>query len=96
MIAPRDVLARSARNSSYLGAERNTSLVALAVFTMALGEHLWRRFLPKYLQALGAPLVAIGLYGSTQDLLDGLYQYPGGCSLIDMAGDARSFCSSEQ
>src|SRR5262249_39706005 len=45
---------------------------------MALGENLWRRFIPKYLEALGAPVVAIGAYGSTEDLLDGLYQYPGG------------------
>jgi MFS family permease len=48
------------------------------MFLMALGENLWRRFLPKYLEALGAPIVAIGAYGSTEDLLDGLYQYPGG------------------
>jgi MFS family permease len=48
------------------------------MFTMALGEHLWRRFIPKYLEALGAPVVAVGVYGSTEDLLDGLYQYPGG------------------
>jgi MFS family permease len=49
-----------------------------AMFLMALGENLWRRFVPKYLEALGAPVVAIGAYGSTEDLLDGLYQYPGG------------------
>ena len=67
-----------ARLAGYLGVERNTGAVALAMFTMALGEHLWRRFLPKYLEALGAPLLAIGFYGSTQDLLDGIYQYPGG------------------
>ena len=48
------------------------------MFLMALGENLWRRFIPKYLEALGAPVVAIGAYGSTEDLLDGLYQYPGG------------------
>ena len=48
------------------------------MFLMALGENLWRRFLPKYLEALGAPILAIGAYGSTEDLLDGLYQYPGG------------------
>lgn len=62
----------------YLGLDRNTAAVALAMLTMAMGEHLWRRFVPKYLEALGAPIVAIGLYGSTEDLLDGLYQYPGG------------------
>ena len=70
--------ARPGRLAGLLGLDRNTGAVALAVFTMALGEHLWRKFLPKYLEALGAPLVAIGAYGSTQDLLDGLYQYPGG------------------
>ncbi len=66
------------RMAGYLGLDRNTAAVALAMFTMALGEHLWRKFVPKYLEALGAPIVAIGLYGSTEDLLDGLYQYPGG------------------
>ena len=73
----------------FLGLDRNTGAVALAVFTMALGEHLWRKFLPKYLEALGAPLVAIGAYGSTQDLLDGLYQYPGGW-LSDHFGRRRA------
>jgi MFS family permease len=45
---------------------------------MALGEELWKRFVPKYLEALGAPLAAIGAYGSMRDLLDGVIQYPGG------------------
>ena len=58
--------------------DRNVGLAAAAMFLLALGENLWRRFIPRYLDALGAPASAIGLYGSTQDLLDGLYQYPGG------------------
>ena len=61
-----------------LALDRNTAPVVGAMFLMALGENLWRRFVPKYLEALGAPVVAIGVYGSTEDLLDGLYQYPGG------------------
>lgn len=48
------------------------------MFVMGLGENLWRRFLPKYLQSLGAPIAAIGLFGTTEDFLDGVYQYPGG------------------
>jgi MFS family permease len=52
--------------------------VAGAVFLMAMGEELWKRFVPKYLESLGAPLIAIGGYGSLRDLLDGLAQYPGG------------------
>jgi MFS family permease len=71
----RPVLARVAQA---LALERNTASVVGAMFLMALGENLWRRFVPKYLEALGAPVVAIGAYGSTEDLLDGLYQYPGG------------------
>src|SRR5215216_5880959 len=72
------ILAKPTGTAGSLGLERNTAAVALAMFTMALGEHLWRRFIPKYLEALGAPMVAVGVYGSAEDLLDGLYQYPGG------------------
>ena len=60
------------------GLERNIVAVSGAVFLLALGENLWKRFIPKYLEALGAPVAAIGLFGTCQDFLDGLYQYPGG------------------
>ena len=70
--------ARLDRLRELLALERNTLAVVAAMFLMALGENLWRRFLPKYLEALGAPIVAIGVYGSLEDALDGLYQYPGG------------------
>ena len=62
----------------WLGLNRNTASVAGAGFLMALGEELWKRFLPKYLESSGAPLLVVGAYGSTRDLLDGLAQYPGG------------------
>ena len=61
-----------------LGLERNIVAVSGAVFLLALGENLWKRFIPKYLEALGAPITAIGLFGTGQDFLDGVYQYPGG------------------
>jgi MFS family permease len=66
------------RVASFLALERNVTAVAVAMFLMGLGEELWKRFVPKYLEALGAPVAAVGLYGSLRDLLDGLYQYPGG------------------
>ena len=72
------VPARAERLWRLLALERNTLAVVGAMFLMALGENLWRRFLPKCLEALGAPIVAIGAYGSVQHALDGLYQYPGG------------------
>ena len=62
----------------WLGLNRNTTSVAGAGLLMSLGEELWRRFLPKYLESSGAPLLVIGAYGSTRDLFDGLAQYPGG------------------
>jgi MFS family permease len=57
---------------------RNIVAVSLAMFLMSLGENLWKKFLPKYLEALGAPVISIGLFGTTEDFLDGVYQYPGG------------------
>jgi MFS family permease len=63
---------------SVRGLERNIVAVSGAVFLLALGENLWKRFIPKYLEALGAPVTAIGFFGTCQDFLDGVYQYPGG------------------
>jgi MFS family permease len=63
---------------SFLALERNIVAVSGAMFLMGLGEELWKRFMPKYLEAMGAPVVAIGLFGTTRDFLDGVYQYPGG------------------
>lgn len=61
-----------------LGLESNIVAVSAAMLLLSLGESLWRKFLPKYLQALGAPIRAVGLFGSIEDFLDGVYQYPGG------------------
>ena len=80
---------RSARFSDYFGLERNVVAVAGAMFLLAFGENLWKGFLPKYLQALGAPVVAIGLFGTVRDFLDGAYQYPGGW-IADRYGRRRA------
>jgi len=62
----------------YLGLNRNVAVLALSIFGLGLGEELWQSYLPKYLTALGASGVTVGLFTSLKDLLDGLYQYPGG------------------
>jgi hypothetical protein len=36
------------------------------------------RFVPKYLEILGAGAWGIGAYGVLKDFLDAVYQYPGG------------------
>ena len=69
---------KRARGANVLGVERNVAVVSLAMCLMALGENLWKRFLPKYLETLGAPVTAIGLFGTCENFLDGVYQYPGG------------------
>ena len=61
-----------------LALERNVSATVFAVFVLGLGEELWSKFVPKYLEALGATPVAIGLFNSVKDGLEALYQYLGG------------------
>ncbi|HMG35854.1 MAG TPA: MFS transporter [Blastocatellia bacterium] len=74
----------------YLSLERNVSIASAAVFLVGLGEELWKRFLPKYLEALGAGIPAIGLFGTVEDFFDAVYQYPGGW-LADHLGRRRAF-----
>ena len=71
------------------GLERNVVVMSLAVFLLAAGEELWKSFLPKYLEALGATSTVIGLFGTTRDFLDATYQYPGG-SISDRIGSRRA------
>lgn len=61
-----------------LGLHRNVAVLALSIFGLGLGEELWQSYVPKYLTALGASSVLVGVFASMKDLLDGLYQYPGG------------------
>jgi len=74
----------------YLSLERNVSIASAAVFILGLGEELWKKFLPKYLEALGAGTAVIGLFGTAQDFFDAIYQYPGGW-LADRFGRRRAF-----
>lgn len=72
-----------------LGLERNVVVMSLAVFLLGAGEELWKSFLPKYLEALGAGTAVIGMYGTARDFLDAIYQYPGG-SIADRIGTRRA------
>ncbi|HEV2826089.1 MAG TPA: MFS transporter [Pyrinomonadaceae bacterium] len=79
-----------ARLTDYLSLERNVSIASAAVFLLGLGEELWKKFLPKYLEALGASTPLIGLFGTVEDFFDAIYQYPGGW-LADHLGRRRAF-----
>jgi len=81
---------RRGRAADYLGLERNVIIVSASVFLLGFGEELWKKFLPKYLEYLGAGPVVIGFFGTTEDFFDAVYQYPGGW-LADRAGRRRAF-----
>lgn len=71
-------VASLARVRSWLGLERNVVAMLLAFLALGMGEELWVRFLPKYLEMLGAGAWAVALYGTLRELLDAVYPYPGG------------------
>src|SRR5687767_6015794 len=72
-----------------LGLERNVLVMSLSVFLLGAGEELWKSFLPKYLEVLGASAAIIGLFGTARDFLDAVYQYPGG-AISDRIGSRRA------
>ena len=90
-ITPPDQPARfRAGLTDYLSLERNVSIASAAVFLLGLGEELWKKFLPKYLEALGASTPLIGLFGTVEDFFDAVYQYPGGW-IADRLGRRSAF-----
>ena len=78
------------RAVDYLALEHNVTIASGAVFVLGFGEELWKKFLPKYLEALGAPTPIIGLFGTAEDFFDACYQYPGGF-VADRFGRRRAF-----
>lgn len=78
------------RLAESFGVERNVLAASGAVFLVGMGEELWKKFLPKYLESLGASVAIVGLFGTSEDFLDAIYQYPGGW-LADHWGRRRAF-----
>ena len=70
--------------------DRNVLAASGSIFLVGLGEELWKKFLPKYLESLGAGVAAVGLFGTAEDFFDALYQYPGGW-LADRWGRRKAF-----
>jgi MFS family permease len=81
---------RFARFANFFGLKRNLVVLLLAIFVIGAGEELWMRFVPKFLQALGASVFVIGLYDALRTLLGALYAYPGGV-IVDLWGHRRAF-----
>ena len=83
-------MTRGERLTDFLSLERNVSIASAAVFLLGLGEELWKKFLPKYLESLGATTLIVGFFGTAEDFFDAIYQYPGGW-LADRLGRRRAF-----
>jgi len=78
------------RLTNFFGLKRNLVVLLIAIFVIGAGEELWMRFVPKYLQAVGATVFVIGLYDALRTLLGAIYAYPGGV-LVDVWGHRRAF-----
>src|SRR5438128_2262956 len=83
-------LSRRSRLADFFGLKRNLVILLIAIFVIGAGEELWMRFVPKYLQALGATVFVIGLYDALRTLVGAIYAYPGGV-LVDRWGHRQSF-----
>src|SRR5216110_193629 len=76
--------------ADFFGLKRNLVILLIAIFVIGAGEELWMRFVPKYLQAVGATVFVIGLYDALRTLLGAIYAYPGGV-FVDVWGHRRAF-----
>jgi MFS family permease len=83
-------VSRTRRLADFFGLRRNLVVLLVAIFVIGAGEELWMRFVPKYLQALGATVFIIGFYDALRTLLGAVYAYPGGL-LVDFWGHRRAF-----
>src|SRR5437764_12115629 len=78
------------RFADFFGLKRNLVVLLVAICVTGSGEELWMRFVPKYLQAVGATVFVIGLYDALRTLLGAIYAYPGGV-LVDRWGHRQAF-----
>ena len=83
-------MSRRSRLAEFFGLKRNLVILLIAIFVIGAGEELWMRFVPKYLQAVGATVFVIGLYDALRTLVGAIYAYPGGV-LVDRWGHRQAF-----
>ena len=75
--------------SSFFGLNRNIGALLATIVLIAAGEEMWVRFVPKYLEILGASALAIGGYDAIKTLLGAVYAYPGGV-IVDRWGHRKA------
>ncbi|MBO9200386.1 MULTISPECIES: MFS transporter [Niastella] len=78
------------RVTEFLGLKRSVVYLFCLTLLMLTGEKLWDRFLPKYLEGIGATTLIIGALGFLQNILSAFWSLPGGY-MADKLGHRRSF-----
>src|SRR5579872_5991441 len=73
----------------FFGLRRNLVLLLVAIVVIGAGEETWMRFVPKYLESLGAAALIIGIYDGLKTLLGAIYAYSGGV-VVDRWGHRTS------
>ena len=69
----------------FFALERDVLVLSLAMLAFSLAFQMTSRYVPQYLNVLGASAGVIGLYGSVGNLISAVYPYPGG-ALSDRIG----------
>jgi MFS family permease len=57
---------------------RDVLVLSVAMFAFSLGFQMTGRYIPKYLNVLGASNFVVGLYGTVGNVISAVYPYPGG------------------
>ena len=83
-------VSRRKQFADFFALKRNLVIILIAIFIIATGEELWMRFVPKYLQTLGASVFLIGSYDALRTLISAIYAYSGGL-WADRWGYRRAF-----
>ncbi|WP_336326984.1 MFS transporter [Halovenus sp. HT40] len=62
----------------FLSFERDVLVLSIAMFAFSLAFQMTSRYIPQYMQALGASSFVIGLFGTVGNIIGAAYPYPGG------------------
>jgi MFS family permease len=63
---------------NFLGLKKDYIFLLSMVVLVGMGERIGSRYIPKYIETLGAGVLIIGLYGALENLLGALWSFPGG------------------
>jgi MFS family permease len=73
----------------FFALRRDVLVLSVAMFAFSLAFQMTGRYVPKYMEALGASAAVVGLYGSVGNLIGAVYPYPGG-AVSDRIGSRYS------